>query len=77
MLKEIKPGIYKHYKGKKYKVFFVANHSETLEMFVIYEALEDCRTYGKGSMWVRPLKMFQEDVTIKGIKKPRFKLVED
>ena len=74
---KIKPGIYEHYKGGKYRVHFVATHSETLENFVVYEALYDCRTFGKGSIWVRPLEMFQENITsIDGNKIPRFRFLE-
>lgn len=76
MSDEPKPGMYKHYKGGTVKVLYVANHSETLEKFVVYEALYECRTYGKGSIWIRPLEMFMEDVEIDGKKIPRFEFVE-
>ena len=75
-MKEIKPGIYKHFKGGKYKVLQIANHSETLEKFVIYEVLYECRTYGKGSIWARPLDMFKEDVEVNGKTVPRFKFIK-
>jgi hypothetical protein len=64
---EIKPGIYKHFKGNRYKVLGVAKHSETLEDMVVYQAL-----YGEKGLWVRPLKMFLELVEINGQKVPRF-----
>ena len=70
---KIKPGIYKHYKNLKVKVMGTALHSETLEEFVIYEKLEDFNGHKKGSLWIRPLKMFTETVIIKGKKIPRFK----
>ncbi len=74
---KIKPGIYEHYKGGKYKVHFVATHSETLENFVVYEALYACRTFGKGSIWIRPLEMFLEKVTDKNGKRVlRFRFLE-
>ncbi len=63
----LKLGKYKHYKGKEYEVIGVGRHSETLEDLVVYRAL-----YGDHSLWVRPLKMFTEEVEIDGKKMPRF-----
>ena len=73
---ELKLGIYQHYKGGKVKVLHIANQSETLEKFVVYEALYECRTYGKGSIWIRPLTMFKENVKVDDKLIPRFKFVE-
>lgn len=63
----IKLGKYKHYKGNEYEVIGLAKHSETLEDLVVYKAL-----YGEHGLWVRPLKMFVEDVDVDGAKTPRF-----
>lgn len=60
-------GLYKHYKGGEYELLDVAIHSETHEKMVIYRPL-----YGEGKLWVRPLKMFFENVVVNGIEKPRF-----
>lgn len=67
----IKPGKYRHYKGKEYEVIDLAKHSETLEDLVIYKAL-----YGQGQMWVRPLKIFEEKVVVDGVEVPRFEFIE-
>ncbi len=75
-MKKLKTGKYQHYKGGTVKVLCVASHSETLQKFVVYEALYECRTYGKGSMWIRPLKMFKEKVLVNGKKIPRFKYIK-
>ena len=75
-MENIKLGIYQHYKGGKVKVIQIANHSETLEKYVVYEALYECSTYGKGSIWIRPLKMFVENVEIDNKLIPRFKFIE-
>jgi hypothetical protein len=71
-MSELKTGIYEHYKGKRYRVLFITKHSETLEDMVVYKAC-----YGDFSMWVRPLKMFTEEVEVDGKKVPRFKFIED
>lgn len=60
--------LYEHYKGMRYKILAVGRHSETLEELVVYQAL-----YGEGDVWVRPLNMFLESVTINGKLQPRFK----
>ena len=60
--------LYEHYKGMRYKILAVGRHSETLEEVVVYQAL-----YGEGDVWVRPLDMFLEKITINGKLQPRFK----
>lgn len=67
----IKKGIYRHYKGNLYEVIDVARHSESLEDMVVYKAL-----YGDFELWVRPLKMFLEDIEINGEVQKRFELNE-
>ena len=63
-------GKYLHYKGKEYEVLGIAKHSETLEEMVVYRAL-----YGDGWLWVRPKKMFSEEVEANGAKVPRFRFI--
>ena len=64
-------GIYEHYKGNRYELLYIANHSETLEKMVVYKAL-----YGEGEIWVRPLSMWNEEIELDGKKVLRFKLIE-
>jgi len=66
----LKLGKYRHYKGKEYEVIGIAKHSETLEYMVIYMAL-----YGENGIWVRPLKMFIEEVEMDGNKISRFTFI--
>ena len=68
----VRLGRYRHYKGKEYRVLGVARHSETLEEFVVYEALYENPA---GKLWVRPLKMFAEEVEVGDQKIPRFKYI--
>ena len=71
---KIKLGKYKHYKGKEYEVIGVARHSETLEEFIVYKALYQ---RADENIWVRPLKMFLEEIEVDGKKMPRFELSPD
>jgi hypothetical protein len=64
---EIPFGKYRHYKGGEYEVIGIATHSETHEPHVVYRPL-----YGEGKLWVRPLAMFVESVTVNGVSMPRF-----
>lgn len=73
----IKPGKYRHYKGKLYEVIGVGRHSETLEEMVVYRGLYNSNKFGNRPLWVRPLKMFSETVIVDGEKVPRFVLISD
>ena len=67
----IKPGRYRHYKGKDYEVVGTATHSETEQQMVVYRTL-----YGNYDLWVRPLDNFVETVTIEQQQQPRFAFIE-
>lgn len=67
----VTPGTYRHYKDKLYQVIGVATHSESGEQLVVYRPL-----YGEGALWVRPLAMFCETVTVDGRNVPRFALLQ-
>lgn len=64
------PGLYRHYKGGQYRVIGTARHSENDELLVVYRCL-----YDNDSLWVRPLAMFVETVTVEGQKRPRFERI--
>jgi hypothetical protein len=68
---ELQVGTYRHYKGNDYEVIGVARHSETEEEMVVYRPL-----YGEGGLWVRPLAMFVESVSVPGYEGPRFRRLE-
>lgn len=67
---ELKPGRYRHFKGKEYQLLGVASHSETLEPMVVYKAL-----YSDGELWVRPAAMWTETVSRDGYHGPRFQYI--
>ena len=67
----VKPGRYRHYKGKDYEVLGCAKHSETEEELVVYRAL-----YGKQGLWVRPKAVFLDAVIVDGKPVPRFKRLQ-
>lgn len=66
-MESIKPGRYRHFKGKEYEVLGVAHHSETEEELVVYRAL-----YGDFGLWVRPVSMWNETVERDGKTFRRF-----
>ena len=72
MNQAIPQGIYRHYKGNLYQVLHTAQHSETEELLVVYRCL-----YGEYGVWVRPLAMFSETVTVDGKQLPRFELIKE
>lgn len=49
--------IYRHFKGNFYYVKEIAISSETLEEFVVYQAM-----YGDNKTYIRPLDMFLETI---------------
>lgn len=69
---EPRPGRYRHYKGREYRVLSLARHSETEEELVVYQLL-----YGDFSWWVRPRAMFLETVQVNGAATPRFAFVSE
>lgn len=70
-MKQLRKGLYQHYKGKLYEVIGTAHHSETLDELVVYKALYATK-YGRTSLWVRPKKMFLEKVVVDGKNVQRF-----
>ena len=71
---QISPGLYEHFKGKRYEVLGTARHSETLEVLVIYKALYH-GDFPEGTLWVRPLGMFLETVLVDAKPTPRFRKI--
>ena len=68
--------LYRHFKGDFYRFLFVAVHSETAELLVIY-----CKPEDTAKVWARPLVMFLSPVDTKKYpdakQKMRFALVRE
>ena len=71
-METIKLGKYRHYKGKDYEVVGIAILESTLEEMVVYRPLYK----SEHSLWVRPLKVFTENVEVDGKMVPRFTYLE-
>ena len=65
-------GRYRHFKNKEYRLLAIAEHTETGEKLVVYQAL-----YGEMGIWVRPAHMWNEWVDRDDYHGPRFYPVEE
>ena len=74
---EIKPGRYKHYKNKFYKVLGVARDADTLEELVVYKALYDDPEFGKDALWARKKESFLKPEIIEGKEVERYEFIEE
>ncbi|HOJ78475.1 MAG TPA: DUF1653 domain-containing protein [Bacillota bacterium] len=70
-MQSLKKGRYRHYKGNEYEVIGTAIHSETLEIYVVYQDLDV-----EHKLWIRPYEMFVENVVVDGVPVPRFQFIE-
>ncbi len=70
--KTIRPGRYRHFKGREYEVLAVARHSEDESPMVVYRAL-----YNDFGIWVRPADMWNETVVRDGQTYTRFVRIEE
>lgn len=73
---DIKPGKYRHYKGKLYQVIGVALQEDSHEEVVVYRALYDSKEFGPSALWTRPKEEFLGKVKVNGKEVPRFEFVE-
>ena len=67
----IRPGRYRHFKGREYEVLCIARHSEDESPMVVYRPL-----YNDSGLWVRPADMWNETVIRDGQTYTRFVRVE-
>ena len=74
-LKEyIKSGeIWRHYKGKDYRIIAVSCNTEDLSWSVVYETIHDHQI---STIWHRPIDMFLGSLEVDGEIVPRFTKIE-
>ncbi len=69
-------GRYRHFKNKEYRLLAIAEHSETGEKMVVYQA-----EYGDMRLWVRPYDLFFSPVDREKypevVQQDRFELIEE
>ena len=75
-MNDVKKGKYLHFKGMIVEVLDVAFHSETMEEMVVYTHDDPVKGKNANTLWVRPKKMFLENVIVDGKEVPRFRYVE-
>ncbi len=68
--RNFKKGIYRHFKGKKYKVIDVLIYKN--EEYILYQ-----KQYDDMSYWIRPYGMFFETIERDGKSFERFALVDE
>ena len=73
----VKPGFYKHYKGKIYRVLATGRHSESLELMIVYQGLYESVEFGSQPIFVRPYDLFVENIAHNGINQPRFQYLSE
>ena len=72
-MKNIKSGLYEHFKGKNYLVISTVADTEGDTSFVLYTAESE----NEKKLWIRPTEMFFNKVeTCHGIK-PRFQYLRE
>lgn len=71
-MKELKKGIYRHYKGGEYRILNEALSEATKEPVIVYQDIND-----EKKIWVRPKAMFMEEVETEDEKKPRFEYIRE
>ena len=64
----LQTGLYRHFKGGRYYLLTVGQHTETQEPMVVY-----CSAADTTKWWIRPLGMWSEEVQWPdGEVRPRF-----
>jgi len=68
---DTQPGLYRHFKGKTYRVLGRATSTESGEDLVIY------MDAAGGDWWARAEQMFHEKVVVDGRSVPRFSRIDE
>ena len=69
---DVRPGLYRHWKGRTYRVLGLGMHTQSEEPLVLYYQSDE-----PDKLWARPPGVFLEDVMVDGQPVPRFKLLSE
>lgn len=70
-MRELKKGIYRHYKGGEYEVLSEALNASDKKEMIIYQSTKDKKT------WIRDKEEFLAEIEVNKEKKPRFEYLSE
>lgn len=74
----LRPGVYRHYKGGLYRVHGVGYEHDGLAPVVVYESLQDRGDFPAGTFFTRPYSAFTQSIlTENGEEVERFAYEDD
>lgn len=70
-MKDLKMGIYQHYKGDEYQLLYLVKNENDQKDMVVYRSIKDSK------IWVRPLSQWNEIIEKEGQSMKRFEYIKE